>query len=90
MTLKRALLTFKKPFYLNPYGKSIEQNHLFFKDILAIFPKTSKHIPWLNKSIKSKMKERKCLYDTAKKTKSLEAWESYRKLRSKIIKEIEI
>ena len=49
-----------------------------------------KHIPWLNKSIKTKMKKRKQQYNLAKKTKSLDAWESYRKLKNEIIKELEI
>ena len=36
------------------------------------------------------MKERKRLYDIAKKTKSIEAWKSYQRLRNRITKEIEI
>ena len=52
--------------------------------------KSPKHIPWLNKSIKIKMKKRKQQYDLARKTKSSEAWESYRKLKNEIIKDLEI
>ena len=45
----------------------------------------------MSKSIKNKIKERKHLYETANKTKSLEAWKkSYRRLRNRITKEIKI
>ena len=36
------------------------------------------------------MKKRKQQYNLAKKTKSLDAWKSYRKLKNEIIKELEI
>ena len=98
--IKKSITDFQKAFLSsNPYDKSIEQNWLAFKNVVnqvvqKCIPqkqaKSSKHIPWLNKSIKSKMKERKCLYDIAKKTKSIEAWKSYQRLRNRITKEIEI
>ena len=40
--------------------------------------------------IYQKKMPRKCLYYTAKNNKSLEAWESYQRLRNRITKEIEI
>ena len=98
--IKKSITDFPKAFLSsNPYDKSIEQNWLAFKNVVnqavqKYIPqkqaKSSKHIPWLNKSIKSKMKERKHLYDIAKKTKSIEAWKSYQRLRNRITKEIEI
>ena len=98
--IKRSIIDFQQTFLSsNPYANSVDQNWISFKNVVNqavqdyIPQKQSrppKHIPWLNKSIKTKMKKRKQQYNLAKKTKSLDAWESYRKLKNEIIKELEI
>ena len=44
----------------------------------------NRYLPWLSYDIKSKMKERKKLYDKAKKTQLPEDWNAYRVMRNTI------
>ena len=45
---------------------------------------THKYLPWLNQDIKSKMKERKKLYDEAKTTQLPKEWNAYRLTRNTV------
>ena len=69
----------------DPYTLSIEENWSTFKQkIIEILDKhvpsktahSSKHLPWLNNFIKRKMKERKILYDMARRTQDVGDWDS--------------
>ena len=46
--------------------------------------KSRKDLPWLNHSIKSKMKKRNRLYVRAKRTRSISVWTAYRQLKNEI------
>ena len=46
--------------------------------------KSRKDLPWLNDSIKSKMKRRNRLYIRAKRTQSISDWTAYRQLKNEI------
>ena len=77
----------------DPYKNSVEQNWLLFKG--AIYEalekyiskrqiKTSRCIPRITHAIKLKKKERKQLYDIARKIQSHESWEAYRIIRNQV------
>ena len=77
----------------DPYSKSVEQNWADFKRVIndtviknvphkIIRPHNS--LPWLNKEIKKDMKKRKQLYNLAKKSKSNNDWNAYRKQKNAI------
>ena len=51
--------------------------------------KSQRDLPWLNHNIKSRMRKRRKLYDTAKQINTKEAWDAYRKLRNKVNKMLE-
>ena len=66
----------------NPYSFDIETNWQRFKfalnsaiknNIPQVIPKTWKHLPWLNSTIRKKMQKRKRLYNEAKSSGSQEA-----------------
>ena len=92
------MLEFQNQFMItNPYSFDIETNWQRFKlaldsaiknNIPQVIPKTRKHLPWLNSTIRKKMQRRKRLYNAAKSTGSQEAWSNYRKTRNEITKEI--
>ena len=92
--LKGDLKSFQETFLLsNPYLRSIDDNWSQFKKavintMLKNIPqreiKSRKYLPWLNQDIKSKMKERKNLYDKAKKTQLPEDWNAYRLTRNTV------
>ena len=48
----------------------------------------SSRLPWLSKQLKKKMKIRKHLYNTAKRTNSEDDWNAYCKLKNLIINEL--
>ena len=86
--IHRELLEFQSTFISNdPYTLPIEENWSTFKQkISEILDKhvpsktthSSKHFPWLNNFIKCKMKERKKLYDRARRTQDVGDWDSYK------------
>ena len=98
-SVRQDMSSFKDFFMsLNPLHKSVENNWNSFKQALA--NSVSKHIPmkkcksqrdlpWLNHNIKSQMRKRRKLYDTAKQINTKEAWDAYRKLRNKVNKMLE-
>ena len=75
--IKSYMNTFSESFLSSdPYNNSVEHNWLSFKVAIQdafnkYIPqqqnKSSRHIPWINHSIKHLMKDRKRLYDKAKK-----------------------
>ena len=93
--IKSYMNTFPESFLSSdPYNNSVEQNWLSFKvavqeAINKYIPqrqnKSSRHIPWINLSIKYLMKDRKQLYAKAKKDQTPEAWEAYRRTRNRAI-----
>ena len=75
----------------NPYASSVEDNWSVFKqELLELLdkyapsktPNSGKHLPWLNKFIKHKMKKRKKLYDRARRTQAIGDWENYKKIKN--------
>ena len=96
--LKTEMLEFQNQFMItNPYSFDVETNWQRFKlalnsaiknNIPQVIPKSRKHLPWLNSTIRKKMQRRKRLYNEAKSTGSQEAWSNYRKTRNEITKEI--
>ena len=50
--------------------------------------KASRRIPWITHAIKQKMKQRKRLYDRAKKFQTNESWEAYCMIRNQITQEV--
>ena len=50
--------------------------------------KPSRHLPWLNKHIKHKMKQRKRLYNKAKTSQAPEDWAAYRSIKNEITSDI--
>ena len=81
----------------DPDKNSVEQNWLLFKGAIhealeKYIPKrqikTSRCIPWITHAIKLKMKERKQLYDRAKKIQTHKSWEAYRIIRNQVTQEI--
>ena len=80
-----------------PYAKSVETNWTEFKNTIKqlmdeFIPQkqvqSSNHIPWLNHQIKHKIKERKRLYNIARRSQTPSAWASYRKIKNEITKGI--
>ena len=79
----------------NPYENTVENNWQKFKDSLihiidkyipSKYLNTEKHLPWINKSIKLQIKQRKSLYDKAKQTQAASDWREYRKARNQVNK----
>ena len=99
-----GISNYMKPFLdtfisTDPYKNSVEQNWLLFKGAIhealeKYIPKhhikTSRCIPWIKHmhAIKLKIKERKQLYDRAKKIQTHESWEAYRIIRNQVTQEI--
>ena len=50
--------------------------------------KSNRHLPWINHSIQQQMRQRKKLYNKAKRLQSQEAWSQYHISKNKIIEEI--
>ena len=74
-----------------------ESNWLNFKHMLdttidtnipKVFHKSNNRLPWINHSIRQKMKQRKKLYNKAKRLHSQEAWSKYCTLKNTIIEDI--
>ena len=93
--IRQDMLNFKDVFMSStPHHNSVEVNWTSLKE--ALLKSVSKHIPmkkyknshrnlpWINRSIKSHMKKRKKLYNTAKQLNTEEAWVNYRKSRNEV------
>jgi len=65
---------------------------MFKNELLSVIDKyipqvscrTTHHLPWLNKHIRSKMKQRKWLYDKAKVSQLPQDWAAYRTIKNEI------
>ena len=77
----------------NPYQRSVEDNWSIFKETMhdinnrnipTKLIKSHKDLPWLNHSIKRKMKRRNHLYIRAKRTQSIFDWTAYKQLKNEI------
>ena len=94
LSIKEEMERYKEIFLSSdPYKQTVEENWSNFKQI--VFKMMDKHIPckvlkphkdipWLNHSIKSKMRERKRLYDLAKTSRNPHDWFMYRKARNNV------
>jgi len=97
-SLRERIATFQQDsLSTETYARSIETNWTDFKDMIKqamneFIPQkqvqSSNHIPWLNRQIKHKIKERKRLYNIARRSQTPNAWASYRKIKNEITKEI--
>ena len=95
-SINEELSNFATSFLTNsPYENTVEYNWQKFKDFLLYtidkyIPSkhlnTVKHLPWISKSIKLQMKQRKSLYDKAKQTQEASDWRAYRKARNQVNK----
>ena len=81
----------------DPYSNHIENNWQTFKTALhgtmirnipQRLSKKCKHLPWITHILKAKMRQRKSLYNTAKRLQTDDAWSKYRKVKNEISKEI--
>ena len=98
--IKRDLLEFQTHFLGNdPYCKTVEQNWTDLKGVIN--DSVAKHVPyktirsnsklpWINREIKRDMKRRKQLYNIAKRTKSSNDWNAYRKIKNSINSKIKV
>ena len=94
--INEELSNFTTSFLSNsPYDNTVENNWLQLKDtLLHIIDKyvpfkhvnNGNHLPWITKSIKLQMKQRKSLYDKAKRTQAASDWRAYRKARNQVNK----
>ena len=92
--VKEEMERYKQTFLAsNPYELTVEENWSNFKETVIKVMDT--HIPcktmrphkdilWLNHYIKSKMRERKKLYDLAKASQNPNDWHLYRKARNNV------
>ena len=95
-SINEELSNFTTSFLINnPYENTVENNWQKFKvTLLHIVDKyvpskhlnTEKHLPWISKSIKLQIKQRKSLYDKAKQTQAASDWTAYRKARNQVNK----
>ena len=83
---------------INPCSKTIEENWQLFKTALLesiskYVPqkviRNQKKLPWINCDIKRCMKQRKRLYNRAKKTNKDEDWAAYRSARNEVNSKLE-
>ena len=81
----------------DPYNNTLQENWSSFKSELEtvidqyipqIPAKSTRHLPWLNKNIKTKMKRRKQQYDKAKLSQAPEDWAAYRSIKNEITADI--
>jgi len=92
--LKADMSEFQNTFLSSdPYSNSIQENWDNFKQainnaITSNIPQTmsrpSKELPWINHSIKKQMKQRKKLYNKAKRLQTEEAWLNYRTTKNNV------
>ena len=88
-----------KPCFSDPFINLVQENWSIFKsEILSVINcnsyvpqrplKSSCHLPWLSKHIKSKMKQRKRLYNKAKSSQTPEDWAAYCSIKNEITSDI--
>ena len=93
-SINEELSNFTTSFVINnQYENTVENNWQKFKvTLLHIIDKyvpskhlnTEKHLPWISKSIKLQIKQRKSLYDKSKQTQAASDWTAYRKARNQV------
>ena len=96
--IKQSLQCFQTSFLSSdPFTNTVQDNWSMFKsELLSVIDRyipqvsrtTTHHLPWLNKHIRSKMKQRKRLYDKAKVSQLPQDWAAYRTIKNEINSDI--